>query len=119
MLAFLFIIFCFSAEKLTFTYPSSYRAGSDEVKEKLKNLGADEVFTESQLEVKNVKGLLVLSFIDSLWLILSYLLGRGHELFKSDVFNFTFHEYARLIYPNLLWDLTVSVEMLLLWFSNF
>ncbi|XP_068311541.1 enoyl-[acyl-carrier-protein] reductase, mitochondrial [Pyrus communis] len=34
------------------------RAGSDEVKEKLKNLGADEVFTESQLEVKNVKGLL-------------------------------------------------------------
>ncbi|KAL4610325.1 hypothetical protein ACB092_08G042800 [Castanea dentata] len=34
------------------------RAGSDEAKEKLKNLGADEVFTESQLEVKNVKGLL-------------------------------------------------------------
>lgn len=36
------------------------RAGSDEVKEKLKKLGADEVFTESQLEVKNVKSLLVL-----------------------------------------------------------
>ncbi|KAI5666167.1 hypothetical protein M9H77_16020 [Catharanthus roseus] len=34
------------------------RAGSDEVKEKLKKLGADEVYTESQLEVKNVKGLL-------------------------------------------------------------
>ncbi|KAE8038936.1 hypothetical protein FH972_011398 [Carpinus fangiana] len=34
------------------------RAGSDEAREKLKNLGADEVFTESQLEVKNVKGLL-------------------------------------------------------------
>ncbi|KAE8680499.1 putative trans-2-enoyl-CoA reductase [Hibiscus syriacus] len=34
------------------------RAGSDEVKEKLKALGADEVFTESQLEVKNVKSLL-------------------------------------------------------------
>lgn len=34
------------------------RAGSDEVKEKLKKLGADEVFTESQLGVKNVKGLL-------------------------------------------------------------
>uniref|UniRef100_A0A1D1YPM3 Enoyl-[acyl-carrier-protein] reductase, mitochondrial n=1 Tax=Anthurium amnicola TaxID=1678845 RepID=A0A1D1YPM3_9ARAE len=34
------------------------RPGSEEVKEKLKNLGADEVFTESQLEVKNVKGLL-------------------------------------------------------------
>ncbi|XP_021278044.1 enoyl-[acyl-carrier-protein] reductase, mitochondrial [Herrania umbratica] len=34
------------------------RAGSDEVKERLKALGADEVFTESQLEVKNVKGLL-------------------------------------------------------------
>lgn len=34
------------------------RVGSDEVKEKLKGLGADEVFTESQLEVKNVKGLL-------------------------------------------------------------
>ncbi|PON62383.1 Alcohol dehydrogenase superfamily, zinc-type [Parasponia andersonii] len=32
--------------------------GSDEAKEKLKKLGADEVFTESQLEVKNVKGLL-------------------------------------------------------------
>ncbi|KAG7949955.1 hypothetical protein I3843_13G089800 [Carya illinoinensis] len=34
------------------------RAGSDEVKEKLKNFGADEVLTESQLEVKNVKELL-------------------------------------------------------------
>ncbi|XP_075503786.1 enoyl-[acyl-carrier-protein] reductase, mitochondrial isoform X1 [Primulina tabacum] len=34
------------------------RAGSDEVKENLKKLGADEVFTESQLEVKNVKSLL-------------------------------------------------------------
>ncbi|KAK8707739.1 hypothetical protein V6N13_058792 [Hibiscus sabdariffa] len=34
------------------------RAGSDTVKEKLKALGADEVFTESQLEVKNVKSLL-------------------------------------------------------------
>lgn len=34
------------------------RPGSDEAKEMLKKLGADEVFTESQLEVKNVKGLL-------------------------------------------------------------
>ncbi|KAA8549518.1 hypothetical protein F0562_001202 [Nyssa sinensis] len=34
------------------------RAGSDEAKEKLKTLGADEVFTESQLEVKNVKDFL-------------------------------------------------------------
>ncbi|GMH10339.1 hypothetical protein Nepgr_012180 [Nepenthes gracilis] len=34
------------------------RSGADEVKEKLKKLGADEVFTESQLEVKNVKSLL-------------------------------------------------------------
>ncbi|KAK6142079.1 hypothetical protein DH2020_012181 [Rehmannia glutinosa] len=34
------------------------RAGSDEVKQKLKKLGADEVFTENQLEVKNVKSLL-------------------------------------------------------------
>ncbi|KAM7522275.1 hypothetical protein LguiA_012177 [Lonicera macranthoides] len=34
------------------------RAGSDEVREKLKKLGADEVFTESELQVKNVKGLL-------------------------------------------------------------
>ncbi|XP_044505771.1 enoyl-[acyl-carrier-protein] reductase, mitochondrial-like [Mangifera indica] len=34
------------------------RPGSDEAKEKLKKLGADEVFTESQLEVKNVKSLL-------------------------------------------------------------
>ncbi|KAL2508534.1 putative trans-2-enoyl-CoA reductase [Forsythia ovata] len=34
------------------------RAGSDEAKEKLINLGADQVFTESQLEVKNVKSLL-------------------------------------------------------------
>ncbi|XVF20174.1 hypothetical protein REPUB_Repub11eG0175300 [Reevesia pubescens] len=39
------------------------RAGSDEVKERLKALGADEVFTESQLEVKNIKGLLVSSFM--------------------------------------------------------
>lgn len=41
---------------------SCYRAGSDEVREILKKLGADEVFTESELQVKNVKGLLV-SFI--------------------------------------------------------
>ncbi|KAJ9548146.1 hypothetical protein OSB04_020689 [Centaurea solstitialis] len=34
------------------------RTGSDEVKEKLKKLGADEVYTESQLEMKNVKSLL-------------------------------------------------------------
>ncbi|KAG5566842.1 hypothetical protein RHGRI_002399 [Rhododendron griersonianum] len=34
------------------------RPGSDEVKDKLKKLGADEVYTESQLEVKNVKALL-------------------------------------------------------------
>ncbi|KAG5026829.1 hypothetical protein JHK86_022743 [Glycine max] len=34
-------------------------SGVDEVKERLKNLGADEVFTESELEVKNVKSLLV------------------------------------------------------------
>ncbi|EPS69791.1 hypothetical protein M569_04973, partial [Genlisea aurea] len=30
------------------------RAGSDEAKEKLRQLGADEVFTESQLELKNI-----------------------------------------------------------------
>ncbi|KAM7279298.1 hypothetical protein ACFE04_006432 [Oxalis oulophora] len=34
------------------------RAGSVEVKEKLKELGADQVFTESELNVKNVKSLL-------------------------------------------------------------
>ncbi|CAL9776687.1 unnamed protein product [Musa acuminata subsp. burmannicoides] len=34
------------------------RVGSEEAKGKLKNLGADEVYTESQLEVKNIKSLL-------------------------------------------------------------
>ncbi|KAM0953248.1 putative trans-2-enoyl-CoA reductase (NADPH) [Dioscorea sansibarensis] len=34
------------------------RPGSEELKEKLKKLGANEVFTENQLEVKNVKSLL-------------------------------------------------------------
>ncbi|KAG7633416.1 Polyketide synthase enoylreductase domain [Arabidopsis suecica] len=34
------------------------RAGSDEAREQLKALGADEVFSESQLNVKNVKSLL-------------------------------------------------------------
>ncbi|CAL9247525.1 unnamed protein product [Arabidopsis halleri] len=34
------------------------RAGSDEAREQLKALGADEVFLESQLNVKNVKSLL-------------------------------------------------------------
>ncbi|CAK8536179.1 unnamed protein product [Lathyrus sativus] len=34
------------------------RPGVDEVKERLKHLGADEVFTENELEVKNVKSLL-------------------------------------------------------------
>lgn len=43
---------------------ASDRPGVDEVKERLKDLGADEVFTESELEVKNVKSLLVcLGFI--------------------------------------------------------
>lgn len=36
-----------------------FRAGSDEAKEQLKALGADEVFSESQLNIKNVKSLLV------------------------------------------------------------
>jgi mitochondrial enoyl-[acyl-carrier protein] reductase / trans-2-enoyl-CoA reductase len=39
---------------------NNHRPGSSEVKEKLKKLGADEVFTESQLEIKNIKGLLVI-----------------------------------------------------------
>ncbi|XP_077213029.1 enoyl-[acyl-carrier-protein] reductase, mitochondrial-like isoform X2 [Tasmannia lanceolata] len=43
------------------------RVGSEDVKQKLKKLGADEVFTESQLEVKNVKGLLDLS-LRGFWL---------------------------------------------------
>ncbi|CAN8268294.1 unnamed protein product [Cochlearia groenlandica] len=34
------------------------RAGSDEAKENLKALGADQVFSENQLDVKNVKSLL-------------------------------------------------------------
>ncbi|CAO2153588.1 unnamed protein product [Urochloa humidicola] len=34
------------------------RPGSEEAKDKLKQLGADEVFTESQLDMKNVKSLL-------------------------------------------------------------
>ncbi|EES13529.1 hypothetical protein BDA96_07G080900 [Sorghum bicolor] len=34
------------------------RPGSEEAKNKLKQLGADEVFTESQLDMKNVKSLL-------------------------------------------------------------
>ncbi|WOK95523.1 hypothetical protein Cni_G04230 [Canna indica] len=34
------------------------RVGSEEAKEKLKNLGADQIYTESELEVKNIKGLL-------------------------------------------------------------
>ncbi|KAI7744292.1 hypothetical protein M8C21_031070 [Ambrosia artemisiifolia] len=34
------------------------RSGSDEAKEKLKKLGADQVYTESQLNVKDVKSLL-------------------------------------------------------------
>ncbi|KAF3329934.1 putative trans-2-enoyl-CoA reductase [Carex littledalei] len=34
------------------------RSGSSEVKEKLKKLGADAVFTENQLDIKNIKGLL-------------------------------------------------------------
>lgn len=43
----------------SFPLSSSRRAGSDEVKEKLNKLGADQVFTESELQVKDVKGLLV------------------------------------------------------------
>lgn len=50
---------------VSFIILASYRPGSDEAKEKLRKLGADEIFTESQLEVKNVKGLLV-SFLNTL-----------------------------------------------------
>ncbi|KAF0889856.1 hypothetical protein E2562_033245 [Oryza meyeriana var. granulata] len=35
------------------------RPGSEEVKNKLKQLGADQVFTESQLDIKNIKSLLL------------------------------------------------------------
>lgn len=35
------------------------KPGSDEVKEKLMKLGADLVFTESELDVKSIKSLLV------------------------------------------------------------
>jgi len=41
------------------SYATDFRAGSDEAREQLKALGADEVFSESQLNVKNVKSLLV------------------------------------------------------------
>ena len=44
---------------MTSRSPAYFRAGADQVKENLKKLGADEVFTESQLETKNVKDLLV------------------------------------------------------------
>jgi trans-2-enoyl-CoA reductase len=40
------------------SYATDFRAGSDEAREQLKALGADEVFSESQLNVKNVKSLL-------------------------------------------------------------
>lgn len=51
----------FPKSYLSFPLSAFSRAGSDEVKEKLKKLGADEVFTESELQVKDVKGVLVLS----------------------------------------------------------
>lgn len=44
------------------------RAGSDEAAKMLKKLGANEVFTESQLDVKNFKGLLVLSLDSVIYL---------------------------------------------------
>lgn len=47
----------YSQELLSFA--TDVRAGSDEARENLKALGADEVFSESQLNVKNVKSLLV------------------------------------------------------------
>lgn len=52
----------FSVQMTKLIFLSLYicRAGSEEAKEQLKSLGADEVYTESQLEVKNVKSLLVL-----------------------------------------------------------
>ncbi|RZS12506.1 hypothetical protein BHM03_00044021, partial [Ensete ventricosum] len=40
-------------------FPQENEATLQEAKGKLKNLGADEVYTESQLEVKNIKSLLV------------------------------------------------------------
>lgn len=51
---------------------SSHRSGSDEVKERLRKLGADAVFTESELEVKNVKGLLVSYSITHNFMILKH-----------------------------------------------
>ncbi|XP_020224408.1 enoyl-[acyl-carrier-protein] reductase, mitochondrial isoform X3 [Cajanus cajan] len=43
------------------------RPGVDEVKERLKDMGADKVFTENELEVKNIKSLLDLS-LRGFWL---------------------------------------------------
>ncbi|KAJ0788038.1 putative trans-2-enoyl-CoA reductase (NADPH) [Helianthus annuus] len=50
-----FLKFTFSKVSLTDPY---LKPGSDEAKEKLNKLGADEVYTESQLDEKNVKSLL-------------------------------------------------------------
>lgn len=46
---------------LIYHFPLLHRPGSDEAKGKLRKLGADKVFIESQLKVKNVKGLLISS----------------------------------------------------------
>ncbi|KAK6926860.1 Alcohol dehydrogenase-like, C-terminal [Dillenia turbinata] len=42
------------------------QAGSEDVREQLKKLGADEVFTDNQLEIKNVKSLLLRHLISYL-----------------------------------------------------
>ncbi|GJV12944.1 hypothetical protein Tco_1354485 [Tanacetum coccineum] len=42
-------------------FQNRFRTRSDEAKEKLKKLNADEVYTQSQLDVKNVRSLLGLS----------------------------------------------------------
>ncbi|GJY28771.1 hypothetical protein Tco_0404538 [Tanacetum coccineum] len=39
-------------------FQNRFRTRSDEAKEKLKKLNADEVYTQSQLDVKNVRSLL-------------------------------------------------------------
>ncbi|TVU27547.1 hypothetical protein EJB05_30166, partial [Eragrostis curvula] len=56
------------------------RPGSEEAKDKLKQLGADEVFTESQLDIRNVKSLLSLLTPDNYYLVYLHYIQRKLDI---------------------------------------
>lgn len=88
------------------------------MKERLKHLGADEVFTESQLAVKNVKDMLVY-MNNQCFFTVTVAFSKPSRIYSYFLLLIMITSNSRELCLNLPWDLIVLVAMHLLWFLNF